>query len=138
MGMSGNTVARLFGIDEAPRYVREPTGSQLDPFAEAIAAMLDADPADIREHLRALVYRGGTCPARSGRSTGGIPGRRCWWAMVLSPAGRDREVCSGGKRSRDRSGLGRPYLLRFGPALTVVGSHFERRNRTSSKRIRPP
>jgi transposase len=63
MGMSRNTVARLLGLDEAPRYIRAATGSQLDPFAEAIAAMLDADPTVratvIREHLRALGYRGG-------------------------------------------------------------------------------
>ena len=63
MGMSRNTVARLLGLDEAPRYVRAPQGSQLDPYAEAIAAMLDADPTVratvIREHLRALGYRGG-------------------------------------------------------------------------------
>ncbi len=63
LGMSRNTVARLLGLDEAPRYVRAPAGSQLDPYAEAIAAMLDADPTVratvIREHLRALGYRGG-------------------------------------------------------------------------------
>jgi transposase len=63
MGMSRNTVARLLGLEEAPRYVRAPQGSQLDPYAEAIAAMLDADPTVratvIREHLRALGYRGG-------------------------------------------------------------------------------
>lgn len=63
MGMSRNTVARLLDLDEAPRYVRTPAGSQLDGFAEAIAAMLDADsraPATvIREHLRPLGYRGG-------------------------------------------------------------------------------
>jgi transposase len=63
MGMSRNTVARLLGLDEAPRYVRARAGSQLDPFAEGIAAMLDADPTAratvIRERLRALGYRGG-------------------------------------------------------------------------------
>lgn len=63
MGMSRNTVVRLLGLDEAPRYVRAATGSQLDPFAEAIAAMLDADPrvsaTVVREHLRPLGYRGG-------------------------------------------------------------------------------
>jgi transposase len=63
LGMSRNTVARLLGLDEAPRYVRAPAGSQLDAFAEAIAAMLDVDPrvpaTVIREHLRPLGYRGG-------------------------------------------------------------------------------
>ena len=62
-GMSRNTVARLLGLAEAPRYVRAPQGSQLDPFADAIAAMLDTDPTVratvIRERLRPLGYRGG-------------------------------------------------------------------------------
>lgn len=63
LGMSRNTVARLLGLDEPPRYERAPTGSQLDPFTDAIAAMLDADPTVratvIRDHLRRLGYRGG-------------------------------------------------------------------------------
>ena len=63
LGMSRNTVARLLGLAEAPRYVRAPQGSQLDAFAEAIAAMLDADPTApatvIRDRLRRLGYRGG-------------------------------------------------------------------------------
>jgi transposase len=63
LGMSRNTVARLLGLDEAPRYVRTPAGSQLDPFADAIAAMLDIDPTVratvIRERLRPLGYQGG-------------------------------------------------------------------------------
>jgi transposase len=63
LGMSRNTVARLLELDGSPSYVRAPGGSQLDPFAEAIAAMLDTDPKApatvIREHLRALGYRGG-------------------------------------------------------------------------------
>jgi transposase len=63
LGMSRNTVARLLGLDEAPRYVRAPQGSQVDPFADAIAAMLAADPTVratvIRDHLRPLGYRGG-------------------------------------------------------------------------------
>jgi hypothetical protein len=44
LGMSRNTVARLLELDEPPRYVRTPKGSQLGPFTEAIAAMLDAGP----------------------------------------------------------------------------------------------
>lgn len=62
-GMSRNTVARLLGLEEAPRYVRTPVGSQLDAFAEAIVAMLDVDPTVratvIRDRLRPLGYRGG-------------------------------------------------------------------------------
>jgi transposase len=63
LGMSRNTVARLLALPEPPRYVRASAGSQLDPFAPAIAAMLDADPTVrstvIRERLRPLGYRGG-------------------------------------------------------------------------------
>jgi transposase len=63
LGMSRNTVARLLGLDGAPRYVRAPAGSQVVPFADVIAAMLDADPTVratvIRDHLRPLGYRGG-------------------------------------------------------------------------------
>lgn len=63
MGMSRNTVARLLGLAEPPRYVRPPAGSQLDGFADAIVAMLDADPTApatvIGERLRPLGYRGG-------------------------------------------------------------------------------
>ena len=61
--MSRNTVERLLGLSEPPRYVRRPTSSQLDPFSERIAAMLAADPTAratvIRERLRPLGYRGG-------------------------------------------------------------------------------
>ena len=63
LGMSRNTVERLLGLQEPPRYVRTPQGSKLDPFADAIAAMLVQDPTVratvIREHLRADGYRGG-------------------------------------------------------------------------------
>lgn len=63
LGMSRNTVARLLELDEPPRYVRTPRGSQVDPFAEAIAAMLDEDPkvpaTVIRDQLRPLGYEGG-------------------------------------------------------------------------------
>ena len=63
LGMSRNTVDRLLGLREPPRYERAPQGSQLDPFADRIAAMLAGDPAVratvIRERLRPLGYRGG-------------------------------------------------------------------------------
>ena len=62
-GMSRNTVDRLLRLTEPPRYVRARQGSQLDPFLEAIAAMLAADPSVratvIRERLRAEGYGGG-------------------------------------------------------------------------------
>lgn len=61
--MSRNTVERLLGLSEPPRYVRRPISSQLDPFTERIAAMLAADPTVratvIRERLQAQGYRGG-------------------------------------------------------------------------------
>jgi transposase len=63
LGMSRNTVERLLGLTEPPRYVRQPAGSQLAPFAERIVAMLAADPTVratvVRERLRADGYRGG-------------------------------------------------------------------------------
>jgi transposase len=61
--MSRNTVASLIASDTPPRYERDPAGSMLDGFAEAIAAMLDEDPKApatvIRERLQALGYSGG-------------------------------------------------------------------------------
>jgi transposase len=63
LGMSRNTVERLLGLTEPPRYMRRPVSSQLDPFTERIAAMLAADPAVratvIRERLQGQGYRGG-------------------------------------------------------------------------------
>jgi transposase len=63
LGMSRNTVSRLLRLAEPPRYARAPAGSQLDAFADAIAAMLDADPSVratvMRDHLRRQGYRGG-------------------------------------------------------------------------------
>jgi transposase len=63
LGMSRNTVDRLLGLAEPPRYRRASAGSQVDPFAERIAALLAADPTVratvIRERLRAEGYRGG-------------------------------------------------------------------------------
>jgi len=61
--MSRSTVVRLLELTEPPRYRRESPGSKLDPFKDAIAAMLDEDdeaPATvILEHLRARGYAGG-------------------------------------------------------------------------------
>lgn len=63
LGMSRNTVERLLGLTEPPRYVRRPVSSQLDPFTEEIAAMLATDPSVratvIRERLQPLGYPGG-------------------------------------------------------------------------------
>jgi transposase len=63
LSMSRNTVDRLLRLREPPRYVRASAGSQLDPFAGAIAAMLADDPrvraTVVRERLRPDGYRGG-------------------------------------------------------------------------------
>lgn len=61
--MSRTTVIRLLALTEPPRYVRERQGSQLEPFADEIAAMLTVDPTVaatvICERLRRSGYRGG-------------------------------------------------------------------------------
>ena len=44
LGMSRNTVARLLSLKEPPRYERRSSGSKLDPFKDAIVAMLREDP----------------------------------------------------------------------------------------------
>jgi transposase len=63
LSMSRNTVDRLLALREPPRYIRVSTGSQLDPFADRIAAMLAEDPTVratvIRERLRPAGYTGG-------------------------------------------------------------------------------
>lgn len=61
--ISRTTVIRLLALTAPPRYVRERHGSQLEPFADEIAAMLSADPTAaatvICERLRRSGYRGG-------------------------------------------------------------------------------
>lgn len=63
LGMSHTTVHRLLGLAEPPRYERRRASSLLDPFADQIAAMLDADPKApatvILQHLRRDGYTGG-------------------------------------------------------------------------------
>ena len=110
LGMSRNTVDRLLGLVEPPRYVRAPAGSQVDAFDGAIAAMLDEDPAVratvIRERLRPLGYRGGISilkehlrrvrpgflAARAYQRTSYLPGeigQVDWWHTGLRvPVGR--------------------------------------------------
>jgi len=44
LSMSRTTVRRLLALAEPPRYRRRPVGTQLEEFADAIAAMLDDDP----------------------------------------------------------------------------------------------
>jgi transposase len=63
LGMSRNTVTGLLAQPEPPAYERAPKGSLVDPFEEAIAAMLAEDPkvaaTVILERLRPLGYAGG-------------------------------------------------------------------------------
>jgi transposase len=62
LSMSRNTVIRLVGLSTPPKYERAPAGSQLDPFAEQIAAMLAEDPkvpaTVITERLRRFGFAG--------------------------------------------------------------------------------
>ena len=61
--MSRNTVDRLLGLDEPPRYERVSRGSALDRFDDDIVAMLTENPKApatvILERLRPLGYAGG-------------------------------------------------------------------------------
>jgi transposase len=63
LGCSRTTVYRLAGLAEPPHYERTTGGSQLEPFKDAIAAMLFEDetaPATvIRERLQRRGYAGG-------------------------------------------------------------------------------
>lgn len=63
LGMSRNTVARLLQLSEPPCYERAQAGSVLDPYKDAILAMLRQDPTVrcpvILQQLRRLGYAGG-------------------------------------------------------------------------------
>ena len=61
-GHDRTTVQRAIRADTAPRYVRAPTGSKLDPFKAEIERLLRADPrlpgTRMRELLSELGYAG--------------------------------------------------------------------------------
>ena len=63
LGCSRTTVYRLLALETPPRYERRAAGSLLDPFKDAVAALLADDPAApatvIREHLQGAGYGGG-------------------------------------------------------------------------------
>jgi transposase len=108
--MSRNTVTRLLGLGESPRYERAVSGSKLDPHRGSITAMLDVDPrvpaTVIIEHLRRDGYDGGITilkdylvgvrplfvRARSYQRTSYLPGEvghTDWWETGISvPVGR--------------------------------------------------
>ena len=110
LGMSRNTVARLLGSGEAPRYQRAEVGSILDPFKGEVAAMLAEDakaPATvIIRCLRRLGYAGGITilkehlakvrpehlAARTYQRTSYLPGEIAqvdWWSPgVAVPVGK--------------------------------------------------
>jgi transposase len=62
-GYDRKTVQRAVRSDSAPRYVRAPRGSKLDPFKGEIERLLQGDPrlpdTRVRELLSELGYRGG-------------------------------------------------------------------------------
>jgi transposase len=109
-GMSRNTVSALVARDRPPRYERSRTGSMLDAFADAIAAMLVEDPRApatvIRERLQPLGYAGGITilkerlaelrpsfvAARGYQRTAYLPGELAqldWWETGIElPVGR--------------------------------------------------
>lgn len=116
--MSRNTVARLLELTEPPKYVRAASGSLLDPFKDAVAAMLDEDaevPATVvLEHLRRDGYAGGVTilkdhlrevrphflAARSYQRTTYLPGEVSqgdWWHT-------GRQIPVGGGRTREAFG----------------------------------
>jgi transposase len=108
--MSRNTVSRLLSLSSPPAYERRPAGSQVDRFAEAIAAMLEEDPAVpatvvaqrlrpqgltgsvtiLKDHLRRV--RPAFAAARAYQRTTYLPGELAqvdWWHTGVSvPVGR--------------------------------------------------
>jgi len=116
LGMSRNTVDRLLSLKEPPRYTRPKKPSVLEPFEEAIAAMLAEDPkvaaTVVRERLQPLGYAGGISilkerlaelrpaflAARSYQRTSYLPGELAqldWWhtgAQVPVGKGAAREA----------------------------------------------
>jgi transposase len=62
-GLARDTVARLLGASEPPRYQRRAGGSKLDPFKEWICEQLRADPRIQSQRLREMAaeigYEGG-------------------------------------------------------------------------------
>jgi transposase len=135
LSMSRNTVARLLGLSQPPKYERKPAGSQLDRYADHIAAMLAEDPSVpatvITERLRPLGYAGSVTivkdhvrqvrpsftAARSFQRTSYLPGELAqtdWWHTgVQVPVGRDQ--------TREAFGLvtGLPFSAGFRVVFTL-------------------
>ena len=112
LGMSRTTVHRLLGLSEPPRYQRRRAGSKLDPFCDAIAAMLREDPkvpatviaprlrrqgftgslTILKDHLRGV--RPAFVAAAAYQRTSYLPGELAqvdWWHTGLAvPVGKGR------------------------------------------------
>jgi transposase len=108
--MSRTTVHRLLALDRPPRYARRPAGSKLDPFKDAVAAMLRQDPkvpatviaerlgrqgftgslTILKDHLRQV--RPAFVAAASYQRTSYLPGELAqvdWWHTGLAvPVGK--------------------------------------------------
>lgn len=132
LSMSRNTVARLVALTEPPKYERAPAGSQVDPFAEQIAAMLAEDPkvpaTVITERLRRFGFIGSVTivkdhvrrvrpqfvAAQNFQRTSYLPGELAqtdWWHTgVHVPVGR----------SQTREAFGLVTGLPFSAAFRVV------------------
>jgi len=54
-GRSRNTVRAALRAPAAPRYLRRPTGSKLDPFKDEIHRLLKAEPAMTGQRIRELI-----------------------------------------------------------------------------------
>lgn len=113
LSMSRNTVDRLLGLDEPPKYQRARAGSALDQHHDAIVAMLEENPKApatvILERLRPLGYAGGITvlkerlaelrplflAARSYQRTSYLPGEISqldWWHTGVGvPVGKGVE-----------------------------------------------
>lgn len=125
LSMSRTTVYRLLELSEPPRYERAPAGSQVDPFAEAIAAMLDQDPSVpatviaarlrpqgftgsltiLKDHLRRVrpAFRAARAHQRTSYQLGEL-GQTDWWQPGITAPVR-RGAVSGGVRAGHRAAV---------------------------------
>jgi transposase len=135
LGCSRTTVYRLLLLETPPRYERAPAGSLLEPFKDAVAALLRADataPATvIRQHLQRQGYGGGISilkeylasvrpaflAARDFQRTVYAPGeilQADWWDTGVSvPVGK----------GASRRAYGMVTTLPFSAAHAVVYTH---------------
>ncbi len=134
LSMSRTTVHRLLALAEPPCYRRKPARSQVDEFADAIAAMLDADPhvaatviaqqlrprgfggslTILKDHLRRV--RPAFVAARAYQRTSYEPGELAqtdWWEPGI-------EVPVGKGQTREVFGLvtGLPFSAAFRVVFT--------------------